>query len=136
VLPRLKVPWWRWYEAVDVSFTPVLPTPVVCSATDQFSLSLLALVVVEAGTSCRSSVVALEKWDADASGWVAPVGGNQAMGVALDALLRSSPHLRALSSLLNRPLVEDSCRAVHRWYLLYSLPQSVDTIVVAATDNF
>jgi hypothetical protein len=47
-------------RAADVSFTPMLPTPVVCSATDSFLSDLLALVVVEAGTSCRSSVVALE----------------------------------------------------------------------------
>jgi hypothetical protein len=33
-------------------------TPVVCSATRSL-LALLALVVVEAGTSCRSSVIAL-----------------------------------------------------------------------------
>jgi hypothetical protein len=48
--------------AVNVLFTPMLPSPVVCSPTNQLLLALLlALVVVEAaGTSCRSiGVVAL-----------------------------------------------------------------------------
>jgi hypothetical protein len=65
---------------------PVLPTPVVCSATILLS-SLLTLVVVEAGTSCRSSVVAL------GGSWTRCVGCSgrwESMGV----ILRLSPHLR------------------------------------------
>jgi hypothetical protein len=71
-------------EVVAVLGTPVLrgrrflggdgsATPVVCRAASSLS-SLLTLVVVEAGTSCRSSIVAWWKK-------VAPVGGNQAIGV-------------------------------------------------------
>jgi hypothetical protein len=39
-----------------IDSTPVLPTPVACSATRSL-LSLLALVVVEAGTSCRLALL-------------------------------------------------------------------------------
>jgi hypothetical protein len=58
-----------WLFRGDGTCTPVLPTPVVCSATILLS-SVLALSVVEAGTSCRSSVVALGGSRTRCVGWV------------------------------------------------------------------
>jgi hypothetical protein len=51
--------YWALIRLVEMGRTPVPATPAVCSTADSCLLALLALVVVEAVASCRSSVVTL-----------------------------------------------------------------------------
>jgi hypothetical protein len=85
VLVGLLFLWWRWI------CTPVPATPAVCSAASSL-LALLALVVVEAGTSCSLASLPWLVLGRDAS---VCSGRWESMGV----ILRLSPHLRAVGSI-------------------------------------